>query len=832
MHFTRINDGRAQGKGGRLRSGFLAVLALALTTVTMAPTTAEAAPGATVDLKVLVVAVGGPEVDPGLDLIDDLLDEVGIPYDVVDTSATDLTEAMLRSGSHGFYNGVIITVADTYLPGVGGAGLTVDEWNTLHQYERDFGVREAVLSGWPTTGATPNYGMTNIQVAGSAGQWTAAGESGVYGYVNTTTPLPITDFAFSAQARGAVGDPVVTPYLVDGADPNQALVSHLAYDDGREVLLSTVSNAWFLPYSQVLAYGFVDFATSGLHLGARQIHLAAHIDDLFISADRWDPDTNTTLFDNPYRNTAADIATMTAAQSQYNATFATVDGFKLDFGINGVGAVEGAETQPFTVAATADTYLDERRDRRNYDRSSRLRVRRAANRARERQSLLAFDLPPEVEAAGTVSLVLMTSVGNGATSDIEVCPVTEPWVSTEATWRRASAGVPWSTGGGAAFDQPRCLAASVGTGTFDIDLSPITEAWTTGAIPNYGLVIRTDDPDAVSVWSTESNSAPHLALPTPAVGDPLVEAVVASGDTFRYINHTYTHRDMDTSAGTTAAHARDEIDLNRQVWQALGLPEAAENHNVVITGNHSGLEDDNNTELDPSDDIHYPVGRNLEMIDGFEAVGIDYMAADTSRVNLDTEQYLEGSHIVLLPRFPTSVFYNTFTPDDLVDEYNYIFHERHIEAGQDPCTIPGAICTPRTYQEILAAEADTTVRHMLSAKRFPHFFHIANIVDYDGQGSTLLFDWLEAVTAAYEAQIDLPIVNLPYYEIAEQTSDSLARRSATISAVLDLGTGQVTLSADTTVDVTVTGLSGGTLYGANPQLGLTLSTTPVIVAAS
>ena len=32
----------------------------------------------------------------------------------------------------------------------------------------------------------------------------------------------------------------------------------------------------------------------------------------------------------------------------------------------------------------------------------------------------------------------------------------------------------------------------------------------------------------------------------------------------------------------------------------------------------------------------------------------------------------------MLPRWPTNVFYNTINPEQLEDEYNYIFYERYL----------------------------------------------------------------------------------------------------------------------------------------------------------
>ena len=152
--------------------------------------------------------------------------------------------------------------------------------------------------------------------------------------------------------------------------------------------------------------------------------------------------------------------------------------------------------------------------------------------------------------------------------------------------------------------------------------------------------------------------------------------------------------------------------------------------------------------------------------------GVRYLASDASHPTQAAEQVVPGFNLMLLPRYPTAVFYNATTPAENTDEYNYIFNERFLEAGQDPCTIPGAICTPRTYEQILAAEADTTLRHMLSYKAWPHFFHQSNLRNYDGTGSTLLFDWLDSVFDRYEALMVLPIRSLPYYEIGSAPSSA------------------------------------------------------------
>jgi hypothetical protein len=180
-----------------------------------------------------------------------------------------------------------------------------------------------------------------------------------------------------------------------------------------------------------------------------------------------------------------------------------------------------------------------------------------------------------------------------------------------------------------------------------------------------------------------------------------------------------------------------------------------------------------------------------------------------------------------LPRWPTNVFYNVINPEQLEHEYNYIFYQRFVNAGLDPCSIPGAICTPRTYEEILMAEADGALRHMLTFNKWPHYFHQSNLAKYDENGNTLQFDWLNAVFATYGQLLKLPVKNYPYYLIGDKTKNRLTAKTATIQATWNRTTNQVTLSANQAVpNLPVTGVSGGELYGGQFIREITVNKTP------
>jgi hypothetical protein len=232
-----------------------------------------------------------------------------------------------------------------------------------------------------------------------------------------------------------------------------------------------------------------------------------------------------------------------------------------------------------------------------------------------------------------------------------------------------------------------------------------------------------------------------------------------------------------------------------------------------------------------SDDIPFVAGANPLFITAATNAGLSYLASDTSQINQNIEQYI--SNQLILPRYPTNVFYNVSKPSQLVDEYNYIYYDRYVSAGQIPCTVAGAICAKRTYAEILTAEANAAVLHMLSFKKYPHFFHQANVAKYTetvagGTSTTIQFDWLNAVYTAYEKLFKLPVKNLAYYTIGDMTKDSLTAKSAIITATWYRATttnpvASVKLSSNIPVsNLPVTGLTGGELYGGQYVLPVTL----------
>ena len=104
--------GTGTGRRTALSAALVIGMIAALLVGVLSPTTAGAAPGHSVELRVLVLSVGDRAADTELDLIAGVMDNIGVPYDTLDVLTTDLTVDQLRTGDVGHYNGVIVTDAE------------------------------------------------------------------------------------------------------------------------------------------------------------------------------------------------------------------------------------------------------------------------------------------------------------------------------------------------------------------------------------------------------------------------------------------------------------------------------------------------------------------------------------------------------------------------------------------------------------------------------------------------------------------------------------------------------------------------------------------------
>ena len=175
--------------------------------------------------------------------------------------------------------------------------------------------------------------------------------------------------------------------------------------------------------------------------------------------------------------------------------------------------------------------------------------------------------------------------------------------------------------------------------------------------------------------------------------------------------------------------------------------------------------------------------------------------------------------IFIIPRYPTSLYYNVSTPDEWVSEYNHFYGVNGIVPPPHGQT--SWFGGDSRYDQILDRESDTLVRYMLKYHVNSWMFHAANLRAYPGgNGKSTLGDLLDAVANKYSAMYNLPVLSPSQAEIGEIMKARMAYNAAIAGGVkgrIVFGpsvTIQVTNPTGVAVTVPLTGaVSGGVSYG-------------------
>ncbi len=320
----------------------------------MATVTSSTCPSPTLDLKVLVIASDGNEVD--LAAIKQALDFQGTPYTLYVAAQTPngLTPDKLSNGCHGYYNGVILTNGTlSYYNGTAWASaLSTQEWTNLWSYESTMAVREVSWYTYPTAdfGYQAPNGAVDTSVTPLPTALTATGQKSFL-YLKANATISIQNaYTYTAQP---LADGATTPMLSDAS--GNALAAVRSYVDGRQVLSLTFDSNPYLIHAIVLANGLINWVTKGLQLGERHVYMSAQIDDLFLDDSEWTTSTACgTPVDNTgvtYRITGSDLQALISWQKATRANSVSA-GTTLTMAYNGYGTTKGAYT-PDTLTPKA-----------------------------------------------------------------------------------------------------------------------------------------------------------------------------------------------------------------------------------------------------------------------------------------------------------------------------------------------------------------------------------------------------------------------------------------------------------------------------------------------
>jgi hypothetical protein len=253
---------------------------------------------------------------------------------------------------------------------------------------------------------------------------------------------------------------------------------------------------------------------------------------------------------------------------------------------------------------------------------------------------------------------------------------------------------------------------------------------------------------------------------------------------FVWLNHTYTHADLNEADAITATY---EISENNHLAVRLGLTDYTTR--TLLTGAYSGL-------------------TNTTVVSTAFDLGVRYMLADASRPGYDNPSpntgipYPGQPELLLVPRNACNIFYAPTNPEEETDLYNVWYCSGYPTTHTTPCW---------DYAGVLDRVASQALGFLLDFSVNATMFHMNNLDDY-GEGRTLMGDMVEALYGKYNAfyRDDIPVLSLTTEEIGEKMWERMAYDDAGVSGVLGCGN-WVTLSitaTDTTV-VPLTGLAYG-----------------------
>jgi hypothetical protein len=349
------------------------------------------------------------------------------------------------------------------------------------------------------------------------------------------------------------------------------------------------------------------------------------------------------------------------------------------------------------------------------------------------------------------------------------------------------------------------------------------------------LRITGADLDGIAAWQDQMNSgqsgnikvnmafngigttAAGGALP----GDTLTASARIHRSKFFWITHTYDHENLDcfnpapnSGVCTPATNAQSlaEINQNITVAQNLGL---VHDTTGMVTPNLSGL-------------------NNPAFLSAAASKGIRNLVMDTSlNPNVPFNAGVRSTHqssILLIPRRPTNIFYNTSTGFNFLagsqpDEYNYFYGPNGISRIGGPGG-PPFFTTDQTHAQIINTESEAIIKNMLRGEIYPVMFHQANLWRYDGTNS-LFTDVAGAVLSKFRAMTNLPVRSLSLTATGQAVTERMSFNASGVSATLAPGL-SLTIKVNRSAKIPITGLcrsacedNGGqpiSHFSANPLL--------------
>lgn len=295
--------------------------------------------------------------------------------------------------------------------------------------------------------------------------------------------------------------------------------------------------------------------------------------------------------------------------------------------------------------------------------------------------------------------------------------------------------------------------------------------------------------------------------------DPLSSATKCLQSKFYWVNHTWSHEYMD--APLSYGDAYNQIYWNQYAsYYWFGLDRYGRgDYSTLVTGDISGLGWYNPNGPDGAGGkVDFGLeASNQNFLRAARARGVRYIASNMSVKSHEPDCWgcgiyhpLEPS-ILLIPRWPTNVFYSVTTPTDAMDAYNKVYGP----AGSAPF-----FDRDQTYSEFLNFETDIALYHMLTGTPYPHYQHVGNLREY-APGKSLSYDWTDALLNKYSAYYNLPVLSLSWRDLSLRVTYRTSFMNANVKGIWDRNTGRITVTTGNSGWVYLTGAR----YGSSWQYG-------------
>jgi hypothetical protein len=265
--------------------------------------------------------------------------------------------------------------------------------------------------------------------------------------------------------------------------------------------------------------------------------------------------------------------------------------------------------------------------------------------------------------------------------------------------------------------------------------------------------------------------------------DPsLREALLAAQDRFDWLNHTFTHDNMNAMGDGEAALEVSKNCALADDWQLDGF-----RCSELVTPEISGLD-------------------NPDALAGIADAGVRTVVSDaslTEALNPDNPGSNPSPNvgrvnpfeprIYQVPRHPTNIFYSASLPGEEAGLYNQLYGDE--------------LDSELSYDQILADEAAIGLARLLAYDVNPTMFHQANLRVFGGETPhTLYTDWVDRVIERYSALVRLPIIGLDLRQVARVMQEREAINRCGLAATISADGSMLHLESTRACIVPITGL--------------------------